>query len=195
MGKIKYKNKIIELFDKSPVVDAKSISRIISKKSYPKQLIRNLVLKEDIHRITKGYYSIHDDPSLLVYCFKPSYLGLQDALSFHNIWEQESIPIVITSRRIRQGIRKIEGSNVLIRRLKKEYLFGFEYFKFNDYYLPYSDIEKTFIDMVYFKQHLSSEVMNELKKRIVKKKLYSYLSKYPSLFQNKVKSIFLNNSK
>ena len=87
MGKTKYKQKIEDLFKKSPVVDYKSVERIVKDKKnikqYTKQLIRNLILRGEIKRITKGYYTIHEDTSLAVFCFKPSYLGLQDALSFH----------------------------------------------------------------------------------------------------------------
>ena len=100
MGKQKYQNYVKELIEKSPVVDMGSIKRIIRHKKnikqYHKQLVRNLLLKGKIKKITKGYYSIYEDPSLIVFCFKPSYLGLQDALSAHNLWEQEAIPVVVT---------------------------------------------------------------------------------------------------
>ena len=100
MGKEKYQDKIINLFEKSPVVDYSSIKRIINNPEYAKQLIRNLVLKKKIKKLTKGFYTKHDEPSLIVFCFKPSYLGLQDSLSMHNLWEQETIPVVITSKKI-----------------------------------------------------------------------------------------------
>lgn len=56
-------------------------------------------------------------------------MGLQDALSIHNLWEQETIPIIIITRKIRQGIRKVLDLNVLIRRIDKKYFFGFDYIK------------------------------------------------------------------
>lgn len=190
MGKEKYQKKIEELFKKSFVVNIDSIKRIIRKtkniKQYTKQLIRNLVLKGKIKRLTKGYYTIHDDPSLGVFCFKPSYLGLQDAISFHNLWEQETTPIIITTRKIRPGIRKIIGMNVLIRRIDKKYFFGFDHFPQGNFYLPYSDIEKTFIDMVYFKEKLSKEAIKNLRKKINRKKLDSYLKIYPKRFRKRI---------
>ena len=182
MGKEKYLKRIEELFDKSPVVDAKSIARIINSKTkvrqYHKQLIRNLILRGKIKRLTKGYYSKHDDPSLAVFCFKPAYLGLQDALSFHNLWEQETIPIIITTRKVRQGIRNILGTNVLIRRIDKKYFFGFDYYKQDNFYLPYSDVEKTVIDMAYFNE--PTEVV------VDRKKLKSYLKKYPKRIKQRL---------
>ncbi len=197
MGKEKYLKKIETLFQKSPVVDAASISRIIRNKKkvkqYDKQLIRNLLLKNKVKRLTKGYYTLHEDPSLGVFCFKPAYLGLQDALSFHNLWEQETIPIIITTRKVRQGIRKILGSNVLIRRLDKKYFFGFEYYKQGNFYFPFSDIEKTFIDMLYFKENLSNEAIKDLTKRMNKKELISYLRLYPKKIRKKAINIIKDN--
>lgn len=194
MGKQKYLEDIKNLFNKSLVVNSSSISRLIKNKKefkqYQKQLIRNLILKKKIKRLTKGFYTIHEDPSLIVFCFKPSYLGLQDALSFYELWEQETIPVMITSRKIRQGIRKILGINVLIRRIDKKYLFGFEYKKQGNFYFPYSEIEKTFIDMIYFKQRISENVKNNMIKKINKDKLINYLEVYPKKFREKVLDIY-----
>ncbi|MEK6835205.1 MAG: hypothetical protein AABX61_03010 [Nanoarchaeota archaeon] len=193
MGKEKYLKKIEDLFKKSPVVNYKSVELIIKNnkniKQYTKQLIRNLILKGKIKKLTKGYYTLLDDNSLGVYCFKPAYLGLQDALSFHNLWEQETIPVIITSKKIRQGIRKIMNGNVLIRRINKKYLFGFDYYEINNIYLPYSDIEKTFIDLIYFKEKINKETLNNIRERINKKRLSFYLKLYPK----RIKKLVSNN--
>lgn len=188
MGVIYYQKEIQTLFQKSPVVDFDSIERIIHAKDkkvkqYAKLLIHNLLSQGKIKRLTKGYYSLSDDPSLLVFCMKPAYLGLQDALSAHNLWEQETISVIITTRNVRQGIRQVCGANVLIRRIEQNYYFGVDYIQQGDFYFPYSDIEKTLIDMVYFKQPLSSSVLRRMKKKVDKKKLRLYLSHYPKKFQ------------
>ncbi len=190
MGKQKYLSRVDSLFKKSPVVNFNSIQRIVkNKKNYTKQLIRNLLKQGKIKKLAKGYYTSHNEISLIVFCFKPAYLGLQDALSHHNLWEQETIPVIITSKKARQGIRNIFGANVLIRRIDKKYLFGFEYYKDGDFYFPYSDIEKTFIDMIYFRQHLDKEIILEFKKKMDKKKLKLYLKKYSKRFIKKIDNI------
>ena len=191
MGKEKYLKDIESLFKKSPVVNAKSIKMIVvnkkkNVKQYTKQLIRNLILKGRVKRITKGFYTSYDNISLSVFCFNPAYLGLQDALSFHNLWEQETIPVIISARKIRPGIRDIMGNNVLIRRLNKKYFFGSDYYKQDDIYLPYSDIEKTLIDMVYFNERLSNETLKNIKKRANIKKINLYLKAYPKNFRERV---------
>ncbi len=197
MGKEKYLKKIESLFKKSPVVGADSIKRIITEKKnvtqYSKQLIRNLILKNKIKKLAKGYYTIYDEVPLAVFCFKPSYLGLQDALSAYNLWEQEAIPVIITARKIRNGIRKIMGMNVLIRRIDKRYFFGFDYIKHGNFYYPYSDMEKTFIDMAYFKQQMDEELLKNFRKRISKKKLKIYLEVYPNKIRKKILNLIGDN--
>lgn len=190
MGKEKYIKDVENLFIKSPVVNFSSIARIIKNRKgtsqYAKQLLKNLVLKGRIRKLTKGYYTLYEEPSLAVFCFQPAYLGLQDALSIHNLWEQETVPVIITGRKIRPGIRKIFGMNVLIRRIDKKYLLGIEYYKQGDFYFPCSDIEKTFIDLIYFNENLNREVIKNIIKKINRKKLLSYLKKYPVKIKKKI---------
>lgn len=191
MGKQKYRKDLELLFAKSPVVSYDSIERLVNNKkevsSYVKKLVHILLLKNKIKRLAKGYYTTQNESSLAVFAFEPAYLGLQDALSFHNLWEQETIPVIITTRNIRQGIRKALGNNILIRRIQKKYFFGVEYYQNEDITLPYSDIEKTFIDMVYFKENITKETLSNFKKKINRKKLEKYLKNYPKKFCEKVK--------
>ena len=195
MGREKYQNEIEALFDKSPVVNYSSIYRIINSKKkvkqYTKRIINYLLARNKIKQLTKGYYTKYYDNSLAVFCFQPAYLGLQDALSFYNLWEQESIPIIITGKKIRQGIRNVLGGNILIRRIEKKYIFGIEYYQCDKIALPYSDIEKTFIDMVYFRERLSDELIFEFKKRINMKKFHLYLRRYPKKIRDKVIKVLL----
>jgi len=75
------------------------------------------------------------------------------------------------------------NGNVSIRRLQKKYLFGFEYVQQGNLYFPYSDLEKTFIDMVYYKEKLNEETLKNILERINIKKLNSYLKIYPKRFK------------
>ncbi|MBS3100484.1 hypothetical protein J4463_04725 [Candidatus Pacearchaeota archaeon] len=192
MGKVKYILDIRKFFRESPVVDINSFKKFIPQKNknYIYLLVSNLLKRKEIRRITKGYYTIYDDNSLIVFCFKPSYLGLQNALSFHNLWEQETNPVVITTNHIRNGSRKVFGRNAFLKRVPGKYMFGYEYYKYplenREIYIPYSDIEKTFIDMIYFKQPLDKEVILEFRKKINKKKLLDYLKRYPKRFRDNV---------
>ena len=196
MGKEKYLKDIEALFEKSPVVSYSSIERTIKSKKnvrqYVKKLIHGLIKKNKIKRLTKGFYTKLDDNSLAVFCFKPAYLGLQDALSYHNLWEQETIPVIITTRKVRPGIRKILGKNVLIRRIERKYFFGIEYDKQDKVAIPYSDVEKTFIDMIYFKERIDDSTLNNLKRSINKKKFNSYLKIYKPKIRKTIKLYYFN---
>ena len=191
MGREKYQRDVEQLFNKSTVVDLASIRRIINKgkkvKQYHKQLIRNMILKNKIRQLPNGNYTKHDDPSLAVFSFSPAYLGLQDALSFHDLWEQETIPVIITSRKARQGIRTVMGQNVLVRRINRKYMFGYEPQKAGDIYLPYADIEKTLIDLVYFRENINRDVMKAILEKCDRQKLEEYLKKYPDRIQREIK--------
>lgn len=193
MGKKKHITRIESLFERSPVVRFSSIEKIIKDKKnikqYTKQFIRNQLSRGKIKQLTKGFYTIHEDPSLIIYCFKPAYFGLQNALSYHNLWEQETIPLLLTTRKIRQGIRHVFGLNVMLRRISSKYFFGFEYQQDGDFYFPVSDIEKTLIDMAYYRQYLDKETLREFRKRIDKKKLKEYLKKYPKRLRKKVSGL------
>ncbi|MEK6906428.1 MAG: hypothetical protein AABW81_02305 [Nanoarchaeota archaeon] len=186
MGSVKYRQDVERLFAKSAIVSNASISRIIGKKknkNYTKRMINYLIEKNIIRRITKGYYTNKEDNLISVLCFQPAYLGLQDALSFHNLWEQETIPVIVTSRNIRTGIRKILKKNVMLRKINEKYFFGYDYHQYNNIAIPYSDIEKTFIDLVYFKENIDKEVLKNIKKKINRKKLNNYLKIYPLRFR------------
>ena len=189
MGKQIHLRKIEALFEKSPVVEFKSLERVIGKSknsSYAKLAVHNLLKTGKIKKLGKGVYTKHNNLSLAVFSFKPSYLGLQSALSHHGVWDQATVPIIITTKGVRTGLRLIMGGNVLVRRIQKKYFFGSEYLEESDFYLPYSDLEKTFIDMVVFNQNIDEESLGRLKKRVNYQKLFKYLRQYPSKISERV---------
>ncbi len=192
MGKVKYIYEIRKFFRESPVVDIESLKKFIKRKNknYIYLLINNLLKKKEIRKITAGHYSVYNDPSLIVFCFKPAYLGLQNAMSFHNLWEQETNPVVVTTRNIRKGIRKVFDRNIVMRRISPKYIFGFEYYKDGDFYFPYSDIEKTLIDMIHFRQPLDEEAIDNFREKLNKKKLKGYLKRYPANIKKRVMKLF-----
>jgi predicted transcriptional regulator of viral defense system len=146
---------------------------------YLQKLIYNLLKKKEIIRITKGKYTFAKDIVVSGFSYSPFYYGLQEALSFRNLWEQETNPVIITTKKVRSGLKSsFDGGNI----------------DFIDYYniqIPVSDIEKTIIDFVYYKEESSllPEVIKEIKEKINKKKLNGYLKEYPRYLQEKVLSI------
>jgi len=187
MGKIKYIPEIMELFKKTAVVATRDIKIYLKQKGYSYLLLSNLVKQGKIKRITKGFFTIYDDPLTSVFCFRPAYVGLQEALSLHNLWEEETNVVIVTTRKVRIGIRELLGSNVLVHRINPKYFFGFTFLKYGEFFVPVSDIEKTLLDFIYFKQPLSKNVILEIKKSLDVKKLKNYLKAYPKWFYWKLK--------
>jgi predicted transcriptional regulator of viral defense system len=177
MGKEKHLTRILRLFEKSPVVSYATIERTIGNAAYSRLFLHNLVRNKKIFRLAKGFYTAHAETSLAVHCFHPAYLGLQ-SLSAHGVSEQETIPVILTTSKARVGLHPVMDSKILVRRLDKKHFFGFNTLHEGDYYIPYSDLEKTFIDMVVFRQLLTPEAIKEIKKRIQIRKLHAYLESY-----------------
>jgi predicted transcriptional regulator of viral defense system len=177
--------KVRDFLRRTPVADIRSISMLTRSENYAWVLMNYLVRKGEARRIMRGYYTVHEDPSLLVYCLQPAYLGLQDAMSFHNLWEQETVPVVVTCRRVRTGIRRVMGSNAVVRRISRKYFFGYQFYPAGEFSLPVSDVEKTFVDMVYFGE-MRSELVGRFRPRLNLPSLREYLERYPPTFREKV---------
>lgn len=191
MGKQIHLEKVQALFEKSPVVDFKSIERIVGKDgNYVKLLIHNLLKKGKIKKIGKGMYTSHNELTLAVFAFNPAYLGLQSSLSHHGIWEQETIPVIITVKKVRRGVRIIMGGNIFLRNISPNYFFGWNFIEEGNFYLPYSDLEKTFIDMIVFNQTMDRDVLKKIKKSMNKGKFLKYLKKYPRKIRERVLSVY-----
>lgn len=190
MGTRIHLDKIESLFEKSQVVDFKSIERIVraskGQSNYAKLMVSNLLKKGKIHKVGKGYYSKHNESSLAVFAFQPAYLGLQSALSYFGLWEQETIPIILTAKKVRRGIRQVLGTNILIRNISRKYFFGSELVKEGSFYLPYSDLEKTLIDFIVFNEKMDDYVLKALVKKVDRDKLRKYLQRYPKRTRERV---------
>ena len=52
--------------------------------------------------------------------------------------------------------------------------------------MPYSDIEKTYLDMVYFKENISKDTLKEIFKRMDSGKIANYLRDYPRRFEERL---------
>ena len=182
MVKMKYIKEIRDYFKKNVVVSIYSLKRFLISKGasedYVYQVVNMLLKRHEINRVIKGFYSIYDDPTLIVYCLNPAYIGLESALSFHNLWEQETNINVITPGKLRTGVRTVFGANLYIHHLDPKYFFGYDFVNYYDFKIPVSDVEKTLLDLIYFKHHISQETVREIKKVISMRKLKGYLRNY-----------------
>src|SRR3989344_6248649 len=175
MGKIKYQQEINLFFQKTPVVSSRDIRTFVRKRHYSYLLASNLIKRGKINRIVKGFYTTHNDPIVSVFCFKPSYIGLQEALSLYGLWEQETNVVIVTAKKAKKQLIRVFGNNVVLHRIKPNYLFGYNLVKHEGFYIPVSDFEKTLIDFVYFNEIPDRKIIRQLKKKIKITKLTAYL--------------------
>lgn len=189
MGKIVHMDKVREFARKTPAFSARDVGLMVGDRAYAALMLHNLEKRGQVHRIKKGWYSLAEDPIVSVYAFRPSYLGLQEALTLRNLWEQETNVVLVTPLKVRPGVRSVMGSSVIVRRIDRDRFFGFDYLRYGDFFVPVSDVEKTLIDLAYFGELPDEEVLKEFRKVADRKKVETYLKKYSGSLVTKVRSI------
>lgn len=78
------------------------------------------------------------------------------------MWEQETNPVVITPRKVRNGLRTFNDRNYLVRWIDRSMFFGYSLLKYGEYFIPVAEPEKIFIDMIYYHEFLPDEAKVEL---------------------------------
>lgn len=185
MGKVVHVGKVRAFIRTTPAFRAKDVELLVGDGRYASLLLHNMEKRGEAKRITKGWYSVTDDPVVGVFAFRPAYLGLQEALSLRNLWEQETNVVIVSASKVRPGVRDIMGSTAVVRRIKPEHFFGFDYIAYGDIFLPVSDAEKTLIDLVYFGDLPGKDVLESLMRDADRRKLREYLLRYTEGFRAK----------
>lgn len=188
---MKYMKEVRQRFKNAPAFTAADLKISLGKRGismgYLHLLVHNILAKGEVKRISRGVYTFRDEVEVVGFGYRPFYYGLQEALSLRNLWEQETNPIVITPRKVRGGMKTFAGANYMVRRISRRMFFGFEMLRYGDFWIPVSDVEKTLIDLIYFRQPLGAEVIVEIKKQIDRKKLGEYLKRCPARVKKKVR--------
>ncbi len=196
---MKHLKKLREHFSHYPAFTMRDVKTFFSGKGlsagYAQLLMHNLEKKGEITRISNGNYTFWKDSLSAGFAFQPFYYGLQEALSLRGLWEQETNPIIITTRRVRSGLRTFGGNNFQIRRISRKMFFGFEPIRYYDNWLPVSTPEKTLVDFAYFKQKMPKDALEEIAEKIDEKKLRQMLQKTPEALAKKVLKTLLQVKK
>jgi predicted transcriptional regulator of viral defense system len=140
-------------------------------------------------KITRGAYTFYDEVQYARFAFPPFYYGLEDALSLRGLWEQETNPVIITPRKVRNGIRQFDSRNYIVRRIKRKMFFGYTLLQYEQFYIPVSDIEKTLIDLVYFGIRVPDEVISTMIGKLNRETFNSYLTELPQYLSNRMRII------
>jgi len=190
---MKYVKDVRERFRGAPAFTISDLKISLGRKGisagYLRLLVHNLLAKGELKRVSRGVYTFRSDVQVVGFGFRPFYYGLQDALSLRNLWEQETNPVVITPRRVRSGVKSFQGANYVVKRIRRGMFFGFEMVKYDDFWIPVSDVEKTLIDFAYFRQPLGAEAIAEIRQRLDKQKLKEYLKRCPPRVKARVSEL------
>lgn len=178
------KRSVFSLRDCGVFLKQSGISR-----AYLRQLVHYLLKKKRLKRIARGFYTFGNDPIVSGFAFSPFYYGLQEALSLHDLWQQETNPVIITIRKVRPGLRKILGGNVLVRRIDKKMFFGFEMREHFGVWIPVSTIEKTVVDFAYFNEKIPDSALHEIKQRLDRRRLGEFLRKSNARLGKRIKKM------
>ncbi len=181
MGKIKYTQEFRDHFKDRNYFTINEAERFLmqkgASKAYVRLMLHQMEKRSGIKRLKRGFYSFSENLDAVGFLFEPFYYGLQEALSLRELWEQQTNPVIITTRRVRTGLRSILGRNVVVRHIKKEMFFGYEPKRMGNAFLPVSDIEKTLIDFGYFRLQIPLYVVKSIVKRLDKDRLNDYLKR------------------
>jgi len=162
---------------------------------YLKIIINNLIKTKEIIRIARGVYTFHKDMAVVGFAFRPFYYGLEDALTYRNLWTQSTNPIVITTNNVREGMRKFAGQNYIVKRTNPVLFFGFGFIKYYDLWIPVSDPEKTLIDLVYYHHDVRDDALVKLLESLNRGRLEEYLKSYSRHFRKKVMDVISSKDK
>ncbi len=191
---MKYVKAFLKYFQAFPTFTAKDVRLFLGKNgadgNYYKIFMHNMIKNGDVLSISRGHYTLHDDPVVAGFIFSPFYYGMEMTLTHYKLWNYMTPISIVTTNRIRKGGIVLLGRNVNVRRIQKDKFFGYSmvYYKDN-LYIPMADIEKTLIDSVYFRSRFGKEVYAEMVKKIDKKRLARYLGHYSGIVKKQVDAL------
>lgn len=144
------------------------------------RIISYMKSKDYIYGIRKGVYSTRNDAAISGFAFQPFYYGLTYAMTIRELWTQESSPEIITLKRVKKNNVEVFNGKyiVVLHHSDPKYFFGYENVKYGNINIPVSDIEKTLIDLFFYKNRLALQEYSGLLKALNKKRLKHYLAVY-----------------
>lgn len=152
------------------------------KKNYIKKIVNNYYIFSDI-TINDTFLKVIANK-----IYAPSYIGLESALSYYHLIPEAVFKIISISTR-KTKIFETNLAHFHYNSINKKLFWGYSLINNNNHSFFISDPEKTILDYLYFKPHISSETdfielrlnEEELNELIDIQKLKSYLD----LFSNR----------
>jgi len=196
-------------YKKIKIIKRKDLISLISKykiSKNPKYLIKSMLQKKRLVFFKRGYYIVVpvssvdktvgiDEFELNEYFLESDeyYVGLYNAFNLHGFTEQIPTKLFVFNTKY-SADKKILHYNFKFFKIKKDKLFGI----FRKYKYPYSDKERTIIDVLEYPEYLGglSEVMDRIRQvNYNKSRLIDYAIKYNSIKIIKLVGLLTNSNK
>ena len=187
---MKYVKEFTSHFGRFPLFSFASARLFFSIKGsndvYAKKFISRMLQSGRVFRITKGDYSFNKNMLAVGLAYKPYYYGLEYALTYYDLWNQRANLTVLTTQKVREGVRVAFGINYVLKRVPQRLFFGFHRADSGSgFNIQVSDIEKAFLDMVYFRRYMSGDTLEKFSNRVDSKKLSSYGGRLGEVFRRR----------
>lgn len=166
-----YDADVLKQFSGMPVFSLSDVNQIINNKNYAKVFIKRLVKKQDILKIKRNTYTLHNDPFLIsTFLIRPSYISSVSALSHHNLITQMPSEIFCATSKASRRINFISPINFS----HTNYFFGFKTESYDGFNIPIAYPEKAIIDSFSI---LPISVFEEAFDSIDKRRMIDYIKK------------------
>jgi len=161
--------------------------------------------KNYIQKIRNGYYCFSKEERgegnlfyLSNMIYKPSYISLETALSYYNLIPEGVYLFTGVSTR-KTIMFETPLGNYKYHKIKKELFFGYKLVKIGEYNVKLAEIEKTILDLFYFRKINDTKAINsfrlnqEIAREIIQQeRLMNYLSEYKSSVLEKRIKLFID---
>ena len=98
-------------------------------------------------------------------------------------------PVIITPRKVRNGVRQFDSRNYLVRHIKRKMFFGYSLLQYGLFHIPVSDLEKTLIDLVYFDIRVPDETLVKIIRKLNRETFNTYLAEIPENLSKRIRKI------
>ncbi len=123
-----------------PVFTARQVGALVGA-GYAKVYLHRLVRRRAIHRLGRGFYTVHDDPMVwATHVWYPSYISLWHAFSHHGATTQLPATIEVMAKR--------SGSLGAVEFIRTRELWGYSAVTHGDFRIFMADLEKAVLDAI-----------------------------------------------
>lgn len=139
-----------------PVFTARQVGALVGA-GYSKVFLHRLAGRRAIHRLGRGFYTVHDDPVVwATHVWYPSYISLWHAFSHHGVTTQLPATIEVMAGR--------SGSLGNVEFIRTRELWGYSAVTHGDFRIFMADLEKAVLDAVWTGRVPADDIVAAMKK-------------------------------